>query len=101
ALAIAGLTRSRRRAGGKTPLIPDDTFCTLFDRAYQQVERGQHLLDILDALNDLQVHRKGTQNEGTRAAKNMYLSGVGWEGGLNAFNKMLRNLRTACYIVLA
>ncbi|WP_336512174.1 hypothetical protein [Stutzerimonas stutzeri] len=55
AKALAGLT-----GGGtqecKTLLIPDDVFCSLFERAYQQVERGNQLLDLRDALH---VNRPG------------------------------------------
>ncbi|SFP45862.1 hypothetical protein SAMN05216229_12823 [Geopseudomonas sagittaria] len=98
AKAMAGLTGDVR--GGKTPLIPDDVFCTLFERADQQVERGKPLLDLRDALDALAAQRKG-HSEGVIRAKNRHLDAHGWEGGLRAFNMALNDLRTACYIVLA
>lgn len=99
ARAMAGLTGSVQ--GGKTPLIPDEVFCTLFERAYQQVERGQPLLDLRDALDALAAQLKWQSREGLIWAKNRDLSALGWQGGLRAFNKALIDLRTACYIVLA
>jgi hypothetical protein len=97
ARAMAGLT-GRSALGGKTPLIPDDVFCLLFERAYQQVERGQQLLDLRDALVALGAQQK---RQAVIAAKNRLLDTHGWNGGLRAFNKALIDLRTACYLVLA
>ncbi len=101
--ALAGLTGSGapHKQGGKTPLIPDDVFCALFERAYQQVQRGPQLLDLRDKLDAIAVQRKGRSGRGVIWAKNSHLDTFGWEGGLRAFNKALGDLRTACYIVLA
>lgn len=103
AKAMAGLTGSGapHKQGGKTPLIPDDAFCILFERAYQQVERGHQLVDLRDKLDALMAPRKGLSGFDISRAKNRHLDALGWEGGLRAFNKELTNLRTACYIVLA
>ncbi|TWC55292.1 hypothetical protein FBY04_11052 [Pseudomonas sp. SJZ080] len=103
ASAMAGLTGSgsHHDQGGKTPLIPDDVFCILFERAYQQVERGQQLLDLRDALDVIAEQRKGRRREAVIAAKNRHLGALGREGGLKAFNRELSDLRTACYIILA
>lgn len=103
ATALAGLTGSgaRHNQGGKTPLIPDEVFCTLFERAYQQVKRGPQLLDVRDELDAIATQRKGRSNWAVIWAKNSHLSTLGREGGLRAFNKALGDLRTACYIVLA
>lgn len=102
AKAMAGLT-GRQAHRGKTPLLPDDVFCTLFERAYQQVERGQQLLDLRDALDALEAQRKrkGRTPEAIVWAKNRYLVDQNWEDGLRAFNKALIDLRTSCYILLA
>lgn len=103
AKALAGLTGSgaRYKQDGKTPLIPDEVFCTLFERAYQQVKRGPQLLDLRDELDAVAALRKGRSSWGVIWAKNSHLGTLGWEGGLRAFNKALGDLRTACYIVLA
>jgi len=102
-MAMAGLTGngSRRKQGGKTPLIPDDVFCTLFQQAYQQVERGQQLLDHRDALEAIAVERKGQSRGAVIVAKRRHLGDRGRKGGLNEFNRALNDLRTACYIILA
>ncbi|BAW27003.1 integrase [Pseudomonas putida] len=85
----------------KTPLIPDDVFCTLFEEAHQQVERGRLLLDFRDALDSF-VSKAGALNEFAMVRyKNRHLREMGWEGGLRKFNRSLLDLRTACYIVLA
>ncbi|HCT5508999.1 TPA: integrase [Pseudomonas aeruginosa] len=100
ARAMAGLIGSSAQSA-KTPLIPDDVFCTLFERAYQQLERGQHLLDLRDALDAIMAQRKGQPRRTVYYAQNHYLGAHGWEGGQRALNKALIDLRTACYIVLA
>ncbi|TPG93429.1 integrase [Pseudomonas caspiana] len=100
AKAMAGLIGSGAQIG-RTPLIPDDVFCTLFEQAYQQVERGEQLIDLRDALDADAARRKGLALSSIIQAKNRYLGTVGWEGGLRVFIKALTNLRTACYIVLA
>lgn len=97
--AMAGLNGGIE--GGRTPLIPDDVFCILFERAYQQVERGQQLLDLRDALAPIAAQRKGRCREAVIAAKNRHLAALGWQGGLRSFNKALTDLRTSCYIILA
>jgi integrase len=99
AMEMAGLIGSVQ--GGMTPLIPDDVFCTLFKRAYQQVERGQQLLDLRDVLHADAARRHRQSVTAIIQAKNRHLSDLGWEGGLRAFKRALIDLRTACYIVLA
>ena len=100
AKAMAGLT-GPGALSCNTPLIPDDVFCALFEQAYQQVERGQQLLDLRDELDVIASQRKGYSSEGISWAKNRHLDALDWQGGLRAFNKALIDLRTACYIVLA
>ncbi|WLG83687.1 integrase [Pseudomonas cucumis] len=99
AKTMAGLAGSPR--GGKTPLMPDEVFCIIFERAYQQVERGHQLLDLQDALHTSSVQRTLLPACSISRMKSLQLRSLGWEGGLRAFNKALRDLRTACYIVLA
>jgi integrase len=100
ACALAGGT-GRKLQSGKTPLIPDDVFCTLFERAYQQVERGPQLLDLRDALDALTTQHKGRARTTLCNAKNRQLLALGWKGNLRKFNKALIDLRTSCYIVIA
>jgi hypothetical protein len=100
AKALAGRI-GRGVQGCKTQLIPDDVFCILFKRAYQQVERGQQLLDLQDALDALTTQLKGRSTSTVYVAKSLLLDSLGWEGGLNLLNMALLDLRTSCYIVIA
>jgi hypothetical protein len=86
---------------GQTPLIPDDVFCTLFEEAHQQVERGKLLLDLRDGLETVAAECKHLKQRAANDAKNRYLDAMGWDGNVRAFNKSLLDLRTSCYIVLA
>lgn len=103
ARAMAGLigSGSLRYQGAKTPLIPDDVYCILFEQAYHQVKRGQQLLDLRDALDAAAPQRKGLSVSAISRTKSRHLDEHGWEGGLRTFNLALTELRTACYIVLA
>lgn len=103
ALAMAGLTGSvsYRSQYSKTRLMPDDVFCTLFGRAYEQVQQGKALLDLRDALAAIAVRRKGQHPHTIYIAKSRYLADLNFEGGMRAFNKSILDLRTACYVVLA
>lgn len=87
--------------GGRTPLIPDEIFCTIFEQAYKQVEDGRLLLDLRDDLDAIAAERKGRAVRSTYTAKNKHLDAMGWKGGLRALSTSLIALRTACYIVLA
>lgn len=100
AKAMAGLTGSGAQSG-RTPLIPDNVFCILFEQAYQQIERGQQLLDLRVGLDAVTEQLKGLSLFDMIRAKNQHLEAHGWDGGLRAFNKAMIDLRTACYIVLA
>lgn len=103
AKAMAGLTGSGepRKQGNKTPLMPDTVFCTLFEKAYEQVQRGKRLLDLRDAIAAVVAERRAQKPSAVLDAKNQHLAALGWKGGLAAFNQTILNLRTACYIVLA
>lgn len=93
---IAGVTHA-----GKTPLIPDEVFCTLFEHAHKQMERGYQLLDFRDELDAIATRHQDQGSGAVIKSKNRYLNTVGWEGGLSAFNESMTTLRTACYIILA
>lgn len=103
ALAMAGLTGSvsYRSQYSKTRLIPDDVFCTLFGRAYEQVQQGKALLDLRDALAAIAVRKNGQHRHTIYIAKSRYLADLNLVGGMRAFNKSILDLRTACYVVLA
>ncbi|UPL41727.1 integrase (plasmid) [Pseudomonas aeruginosa] len=98
--ALAGSTMACE-LGGKTPLMPDEVFCTLFERAYGQVQDGKALLDLRDALDAVAAERRMQVTRTVIEAKNRHLANYGWKEGLGAFNQAILDLRTACYIVLA
>lgn len=99
ARAMAGTIGMPR--GGKTPLIPDDVFCTLFGKAHQQVERGKLLLDLRDDLEAFAAGCKSLSTSSMYDAKKRYLDARGWEGGARTLSKSLSDLRMSCYVVLA
>lgn len=101
--AMAGMTGSgaARKQGCKTPLMPDMVFCTLFKKAYEQVQCGKHLLDLRDTVASVDAGRRAQKKNTVINAKNQQLAVLGWEGGLATLNKAMIELRTACYIVLA
>lgn len=85
----------------KTPLIPDDVFCTLFKKAHEQVEKGINLLDLRDALDIVATEHREQDRRSIIKYKNYKLTALGWKGGLQLFNQAIQDLRTACYIILA
>jgi integrase len=99
AKAMAGILGMTN--GVKTPLIPDEVFCTLFEEAHHQVEKGKLLLDLRDDLDNIALNVGVQKRFDLLRSKNQCLLEMGWEGGIRKFNKSLLNLRTACYIVLA
>jgi hypothetical protein len=103
ALAMAGLTGSvaYRNQNSKTPLIPDDVFCTLFEKSYELVQQGQNLLDLRDALAATEDKWKTENYHTINIKKNNYLNTHNWDGGLLKFKKAISNIRTASYVVLA
>ncbi len=102
AKAMAGLTGGAHRTHGcKTPLIPDTVFCTLFKKAYEQVQCGHRLLDLRDAVASVAMERRAQKKCTVLYAKNQKLAAFGWKGGLTALSIAVTELRTACYIVLA
>jgi hypothetical protein len=100
---MAGLTGSaaRRNFESKTPLIPDEIFCTLFGEAFKQVQQGDSLLDLRDDLEVISYKYRKLHPHAIYLAKSRYLSSLDKRIGLAAFQKSILKLRTACYIVLA
>lgn len=99
---LAGLTgRGTGYRGGKTALMPDEVFTTIFQQAWELVERGGALLDLRDELDTI---KKAVQDPSARTvnrARNRYLQSQGWSGGMGDIRKAVLELRTACYIVVA
>jgi integrase len=93
---LAGLTgRDTGYRGGNTPLIPDDVFTALFQRAWSLIESSDELLTVRD---EIAVLREAVGRK--TPAESEFVRRYGW---LNMweFNRALLDLRTACYIVVA
>lgn len=87
--------------GGKTPLIPDEVFTTLFRAAWAAVARGTVLLNLRDGVDRFKKAKEDRGRQASFDSLTRYLKRQGWLDGLGAFNIALRELRTACYIVIA
>lgn len=100
---LAGLTGAGapHKNRSKTPLIPDDVFSALFQRAEAVVQRGGEFLDMRDALDAVAQEYAGSGKIAVKQAKYRALRKMGWSGTLRDFNVQLRELRTAAYVVVA
>lgn len=86
---------------GCTPLMPDDVFTTLFQRAWSLVENSALLLDVRDAWLVVKRERghKWTHSA-TCYELARFVKPRGWNSA-GLFNRELLDLRTACYVVAA
>lgn len=101
---LAGMTGKKsegRMLVGRTPLIPDDVFSSLFQAAWDHIQQGEKLLDMRDELEKININLKGSKRFAIWNAKCKYLKSQNWQGGLSTFNSRISDLRTACYIVVA
>ena len=103
AIHIAGLTGIGRgtRTTNKTPLIPDEIFSILFQKAWDCVKAGDEVLDLRDQLDLIGKENSKKSISQISRIKNKYLKTQGRNDGLEAFNDTLRELSTASYIVVA
>lgn len=98
---LAGLTGAgtgRRRS--TTPLIPDDVFTVLFQKAWSIVKNGNALLDLRDQMGSAGALRADDATPSDFVIENR-LKRNGWSTGVGNFRKALRELRTASYIVVS
>ena len=98
---LRGDARATLRAEGRTPLIPDDVFASIFQIAWRNVLGIDKLLDLRDGLDQIDAERIGQHARTISGAKRQYLIHSDWAGGLTTFNQALLDVRTACYIVVA
>lgn len=102
AARLSGVDSQLNRGnGGKTPLMPDKIFMTLFQRAWTIVQDADHLLVLRDQIEA--VLSMGDKIGATALywRKTRALEELGWIGGLRALMRSLMDLRTSCYIVIA
>jgi hypothetical protein len=99
---LAGLTgQGSGDRGGRTPLIPDDVFTTLFQEAWSRVEGSDSLLKVRDEwLLFKQVRGQSWSTAMTSHEYGRFVKKHGWRGAREV-SQALHELRTACYIVVA
>ncbi|MBV4478631.1 site-specific integrase [Pseudomonas khavaziana] len=102
ASSMSGFTGdgSRHRVGGTTPIIPDDVFCRVFERAHSMVEQGRRILDLRD-IRDGKTISVSSNAPNHSKAKVARLRAAGWNHSQVELNRRINELRTACYIVVA
>jgi integrase len=89
-------------AGGeKTPLIPDEVFTILFQRAWSTIAGAEELLDLRDKIETVAIEHAELNRAGKIYRQNLCLRDHGWSGNLQQFKTKLIEIRTACYIVIA
>lgn len=84
------------RRAGITPLMPDDVYVTLFQRAWLIVDSGHRMLDLRDKVVELSSN---PSYKGPKAAAELVKSN-GYADMFD-FNSSLLELRDACYIIVA
>lgn len=98
---VAGATgRGSGKRGGSTPLMPDDVFTTLYQRAWSIVERAPALLELRDELSVLSRSGLGVISGNPGVAERQLAAGRGWPD-IGKLREELLEIRTACYIVVA
>lgn len=90
-----------RRLDAKTPLIPDDAFCAMFQAAATLIEKGPQLLALRDTMTNIQNDNRERASSTVWKLKADHLENHGWSDGIAILNRHLYDLRTACYIVVA
>lgn len=87
--------------GGKTPLIPDRVFSVLFQRAWSVVEGAGPILKLRDEWLPIRARDGHGWDKGT-ASKHLgiFVQTREWASA-GTFSQALREIRPACYIVIA
>jgi hypothetical protein len=98
---LSNYGRVRRTEGNSTPLIPDDIFTALFQRAWSIVQSAGAVLDIRDELDELVASRTGHSSGYLKVLKGQAMKRLGWKGGGVTLAASLIEIRTACYVVVA
>lgn len=96
-------------AGGKawseryssTPLIPDEAFCSLFNAAQAHVAQHERLLSLRDSVLQIEQQWAGKNPRTVNDVLNKFLKSQGWSLGVRKLRSDIRDIRTACYIIVA
>src|SRR5439155_15053535 len=86
--------------GGQTPLMPDEVFTGLFQRAWSLIEDADALLNLRDELMVVRQAMGRDLRGAASAAEREVVRRQGWVG-TSEYRAALLELRTACYVVVA
>jgi integrase len=98
---LSKASRVRREGGNTTPLMSDEVFVALFQKAWALIQSAGVLLDLRDEVDAIGRAHEGKSRPMAKLYKNRFLREQNWEGNLASFVVKLSQLRTACYIVVA
>ncbi|WP_208451108.1 hypothetical protein [Burkholderia cepacia] len=84
----------------KTPLMPDNVFATLFQRAWDITQGADKLLDLRDEMMAM-AENSDVSRATSKAKRNQRLRELGFDGGFQKLRNALLEIRTAAYIVIA
>jgi hypothetical protein len=98
---ISGYGKARRLTGNTTPLLSDELFSALFQKAWAIVEAADEILDLRDAVLNLDPPPAATNAKYVQSLKWTHLKSLGWLENTSKFISDLVDIRTACYIVIA
>ncbi|SNC62548.1 Phage integrase family protein [Marinobacter sp. es.048] len=96
ATALAEWKQGVKKA--KTEIIPDDVLKTLFQLAESLLRQANDLLAHRDAVAAYQPRSKDRSHQ--RKEKSRFLKTRGWDQGLGALRKTLRDLRDGCFVII-
>jgi integrase len=99
---IAGSNkRKSQKRRGLTPLMPDDIFVRIFQEAWEIVECAPLLLDWRDELQKFVETKTHLHPTYVNMQKSELLNKFGFNGNYFQLTAKLREIRTACYVVIA
>ncbi|SOZ24670.1 Phage integrase family protein [Cupriavidus taiwanensis] len=96
-------TKSKKsKTGCKTPLMSDDVFTRLFNRAWNIVTNAVHLFGLRSDLQNVRAKKKDNPSRKyITMLKTPALTKAGFEGTFSDFKAQLLEVRIACYVVIA
>lgn len=97
---MTGYTQSSS-ASARTPLMPDEVFATLFQRAWAIVQAAPALLDLREELERVEAAHPGLHKKYVAALKSKEIRRVGLAPDYRSYKVAVTQIRTACYIVIA
>ncbi|MDM0007490.1 hypothetical protein QTI51_22880 [Variovorax sp. J22G73] len=96
---LSGASKGGVAKGGLTPLMPDDVFTILFQKAWAKVQDAPRLLDLRDEMEQFdQRSDVSPKYHAQLKTKRLRTAGL---SGYRELKKLLVDIRVACYIVVA